>query len=252
MHVNIPVAGTTDPAIAGLVLAAQLAGDNVDALPVQQPMSGTLGNSSATSAQLLGSDSSQALDMPRALNIAAAEAPSSATASQSSLQSQMPPLLLVAGADPFAARQTDRSAPMQATAPAPARQSLAEALGQRLHVYIDRGTGNAVIRLDPPMKGSIEITIRQDQSGVQIHLRASDGEVARQLQNIGDALRQDLIQRQHGEVSVQVSDGSRDGQGRQRQRQENPEQGAPGRAFESEDTRERTAFALAQPGRDSA
>jgi flagellar hook-length control protein FliK len=125
-------------------------------------------------------------------------------------------------------------------------QGLAQVLGERLHVQLGSGVEHATIRLDPPMKGTIEIIVRREDGAVQVHLRASDGEVARQLQSIGDALKQDLVQRQHAAVSVQVSDGSRDADGRQRQRHSATEQD-PGRALsDGGEASETTRFVLAQ------
>jgi flagellar hook-length control protein FliK len=125
-------------------------------------------------------------------------------------------------------------------------QGLAQVLGDRLRVQLGSGIEHATIRLDPPMKGSIEIIVHREDGAVQIHLRASDSEVARQLQSIGDTLKQDLIQRQHGGVSVQVWDGSRDADGRQRQRQ-SPTSQEPGRALnDGGDAAESARFSLAQ------
>lgn len=122
--------------------------------------------------------------------------------------------------------------------------SLAAVLGERLHVQINQRSEHAVIRLDPPSMGSIEIVIRQESGALHVQLRASNGEVARQLHSIGDTLRQDLVQRQHGDVSVQVWDGSREGDGRQRQRPAAPWQNEPGRALHEAGDPESTAFAL--------
>jgi len=110
-------------------------------------------------------------------------------------------------------------------------QPLAALLGERLHYQISRRTQHAVLRLDPPSMGSIEILIRNEGGALHVHLRASHAEVARQLQGIGDSLRQDLAQRQQGEVSVQIDDGTRDPDGRQRQRHGQAGQHAPGRAL---------------------
>jgi flagellar hook-length control protein FliK len=123
-----------------------------------------------------------------------------------------------------------------------ARQPLEMLLGERLQVQIARRSEHAVVRLDPPSMGTIEIVIRQEGAHLQVHLRASNGEVARQLQVIGETLRQDLVQRQHGEVSVHVWDSSREGE-RQRQRAPLPWQDEPGRAL-NEDGEERAAFAM--------
>lgn len=122
-----------------------------------------------------------------------------------------------------------------------ARPNLATALGERLHVQIARGVEHAVVRLDPPSLGSVEIVIRQEGGQLQVHLRASHAEVVRQLQAIGETLRQDLVQRQHGDVSVQVWE--REGEGRQHSRQ--PERDVPGRALSEAGDETESTFALA-------
>jgi flagellar hook-length control protein FliK len=144
-----------------------------------------------------------------------------------------------------------RDTSTSATASTPAahgKPSLIEALGDRIALQLKRGSESAVIRLDPPMQGHVEITIRHDASGAtQVHLSASNSDVARQLQTISDSLRQDLVHRQSGEVTVVVSHGARDQDGRQRQPGQSPEQDNPGRALtEADDAQQPTArFALA-------
>lgn len=123
-----------------------------------------------------------------------------------------------------------------------ARQPLEMLLGERLQVQIARRSEHAVVRLDPPSMGTIEIVIRQEGANLHVQLRASNSEVARQLQVIGETLRQDLVQRQHGEVSVHVWDASREGE-RQRQRAPFAWQDEPGRALH-EDGEERASFAM--------
>lgn len=120
-----------------------------------------------------------------------------------------------------------------AATPALWRQPLREALGERLQLQIHHGSEQALIRLDPPMLGRIEILVRHESGQVHVQLSATNAEVARQLQHIGDSLRQDLVQRQHGEVTVTVNDHSRDAAGRERQRQPQPQPQAqnPGRAL---------------------
>lgn len=126
-------------------------------------------------------------------------------------------------------------------APAQWRQPLLQALGERLHVDVERGFERAVIRLDPPAMGSVEIVIRHQGGALQVQLTATHGEVLRQLHGIGESLRDGLVQRNFGEVSVQVSDATQDGSGRQRRGQAREDDGAPGRALGDET---RTAFAL--------
>lgn len=115
------------------------------------------------------------------------------------------------------------------------RQPLLQALGERLQFASEKGIESAVIRLEPPRMGSIEIAIRHQDGALQINLSATHNEVLRQLQDISDNLRHSLGQRHGGDVSVQVADtaSSRPGQGdgeRQRQRQAPSEQN-PGRAL---------------------
>lgn len=144
-----------------------------------------------------------------------------------------------------------RDASASATTGTPAargKPSLIEALGDRIALQLKRGSESAVIRLDPPMQGHVEITIRHDATGAtQVHLSASNSDVARQLQTISDSLRQDLVHRQSGEVTVVVSHGARDQDGRQRQPGQSPEQDNPGRALtEADDAQQPAArFALA-------
>ena len=92
--------------------------------------------------------------------------------------------------------------------------ALVQALAQRLQVQSAQGVDIATVRLDPPQMGQLEIRIRQDASGIQVQLMASNAEVGRQLSALVDALRQELQQRsQDASVTVGVqsrtlSDGS--------------------------------------------
>jgi flagellar hook-length control protein FliK len=126
------------------------------------------------------------------------------------------------------------------------RSPLEAALGERLQLHITQRSEHAVIRLDPPSMGTIEIVIQREAGSIQVHLRASNAEVARQLHGIGDALRQDLIHRQHGDVSVHVSDGSREqGASQHGQRQQQAQREAPGRALSESDEGSPKSFTLA-------
>ncbi|HMN43148.1 MAG TPA: flagellar hook-length control protein FliK [Povalibacter sp.] len=139
----------------------------------------------------------------------------------------------------------DAAGATEAAAPV-VRQPLAALLGERLQVQIGQRSEHAVVRLDPPSMGTIEIIIRQEAGSLHVQMRASNSDVARQLHAIGETLRQDLVQRQQGDVSVQVSDASRDADGRQRQRAHTPwRDEAPGRALNESGGAERgSAFAL--------
>jgi flagellar hook-length control protein FliK len=155
---------------------------------------------------------------------------------------------LVAAVAPQAA--VDDPAPalrLSPSTPTQWRQPLAEALGDRLQLSLQRGSEQAVIRLDPPQLGRIEIAIRHEAGSLQVHLSATHGEVVRQLNAIGDSIRQDLGQRQYGDVSVVVSDAGaagRDADGRSRGRQPQQEEHRPNRALAEAETGLATAFRL--------
>lgn len=85
------------------------------------------------------------------------------------------------------------------------QEPLREALGERLQTQIGRNSEHATIRLDPPMLGRIEISIRHTAGALQVNVTASNSEVLRQLQGIGDNMRSDLAQRQYTEVAVNIS-----------------------------------------------
>ena len=85
------------------------------------------------------------------------------------------------------------------------QEPLREALGERLQTQIGRNSEHAVIRLDPPMLGRIDISIRHTAGMLQVNLSASNTEVLRQLQGIGETMRTDLAQRQYTDVAVNIS-----------------------------------------------
>jgi flagellar hook-length control protein FliK len=85
------------------------------------------------------------------------------------------------------------------------QEPLREALGQRLQTQIGRNSEHATIRLDPPMLGRIEISIRHTAGALQVNVTASNSEVLRQLQGIGENMRSDLAQRQYTDVAVNIS-----------------------------------------------
>ncbi|MFZ4877859.1 flagellar hook-length control protein FliK [Janthinobacterium sp. Mn2066] len=129
---------------------------------------------------------------------------------------------------------------------------LREALGDRLQTQVGRNGETAVIRLDPPMLGRIDIAIRHTAGSLQVSVTASNTEVLRQLQNIGDNLRSDLAQRQYTDVSVNISATPRspaaqafadnDARG-QRQPGRQQDDNEPGRAL-SDDAPDSATFAM--------
>lgn len=138
--------------------------------------------------------------------------------------------------------------------PAQWRQPLLQALGERIQLQRDRTGDSAVIRLEPPQMGRIEIAIRHEAGALTVNLSATHNEVLRQLQGIGESLRHDLSQRHQGEVSVQIADSTpargmpgEGGDGRQRARQDAQEQHKnPGQALADTGTEHEAAtFRLA-------
>lgn len=111
--------------------------------------------------------------------------------------------------------------------------ALHQLLAQRLAVQSSHGIDRALIRLDPPSFGSLEIALRHEGGHLTVQLTASNGDMARQLQGISDLLRQELGNRQFQSVQLEVRHGAGDGQGGQQQGRREPEQQAsPGRALQ--------------------
>jgi flagellar hook-length control protein FliK len=134
------------------------------------------------------------------------------------------------------------------------RQSLQEALGQRMNVQVGNGIEQAVIRLEPPQLGRIDIAIRHNAGALEVNISASNSEVLRQLQTVSDNLRSDLSQRQFTEVAVTVAPAKNGAapfgdpqQGRGRQQDREQEDNQPGRAL-AEAGNNSSAFTLG--GRD--
>ncbi|WP_051306591.1 flagellar hook-length control protein FliK [Massilia alkalitolerans] len=137
------------------------------------------------------------------------------------------------------------------------RQSLQEALGDRLNLQLGKNAEQAVIRLDPPMLGRVEISIRHAGGSLEVNITATHSEVLRQLNTVSDNLRNDLAGRQYTDVSVNVSQAPRaqaaaqpgagfgaDAQGRGRQQGQDQDERAPGAAL-AEANQSTTAFSLA-------
>lgn len=118
---------------------------------------------------------------------------------------------VLSDAGPSVKLGTDGGAPLLSLKGEPRQwqQPLMQALGDRLQVQIAGRSEQAVIRLDPPLLGQVEIAIRQQAGELQVRMSASHGEVARQLHQISDGLRQDLVQRHSGEVTVLVTQSTR-------------------------------------------
>jgi flagellar hook-length control protein FliK len=157
-----------------------------------------------------------------------------------------------------AAPGTERSASVGVAAPAPGatprtadtvtlsgpptawRQTLQEALGERMQLQVGKNAEQAVIRLEPPMLGRVEIAIRHSAGSLEVHITATHGEVLRQLQSVSEGLRNDLAQRQFSDVSVNIAPAPRaangapmfaGGEGRGRQQDGRQQEQGPGEAL---------------------
>ncbi|GGY95918.1 flagellar hook-length control protein FliK [Pseudoduganella plicata] len=127
------------------------------------------------------------------------------------------------------------------------QQPLRAALGERLQMQLQRNSEHAVIRLDPPNLGSIEISIRHSAGALQVNLSASNSDVLRQLNTVSDNMRSDLSQRQFSDVAVTVSAsngrGLADGNGGGRRGEQEQQERVPGRAL-SEGDQPSSTFAM--------
>lgn len=191
--------------------------------------------------------------------LAAASAPGAGTASLASAGDSTPatsftPLhQLNLGGAMGAAQQLNQSSTVKlAGTPEQWQQPLREALGDRLQWQVQRGNEQATITLDPPNMGRIEISIRHTAGSLQVAMTASHSEVLRQLNAIGDNVRQDLSARNFTDVSVTVAPAPRGGSqflsdgggGRQQQgREQDQETRTPGRAL-TEDGQASSTFAM--------
>lgn len=135
------------------------------------------------------------------------------------------------------------------------RESLQNALGERLQLQLGKNAEQAVIRLEPPMLGRVEIAIRHAAGSLEVNITATHGEVLRQLNSVSENLRNDLAGRQYADVSVTVTQAPRaqaaaqagagfgaDAQGRGRQ-QEQQQESRPGSAL-ADAHQPDTAFSL--------
>jgi len=200
---NTPAATTASASGAAPAAAAAAARAPVDALAlpvatvapaaavrtdaaatVQAPAAATTGSAAgAPLANTSGADSAAIDAAPTGAAVAVAATPASTTRAGDTLALAGPPTAW--------------------------RQTLQEALGERLQMQTGRGVEQATIRLEPPMLGRIDIAIRHSGGNLEVHIAASNSEVMRQLSGVSDALRNDLAGRQFSSVSLSVSETPR-------------------------------------------
>ncbi|QOL49790.1 flagellar hook-length control protein FliK [Massilia litorea] len=150
----------------------------------------------------------------------------------------------VAAPAPGAAQRTADTVTLSGP-PTAWRQTLQEALGERLHLQVGKNAEQAVIRLEPPMLGRVEIAIRHSAGSLEVHISATNGEVLRQLQSVSEGLRNDLAQRQFTDVAVNIAQAPRGassapmfagGEGRGRQQDGRQQEQTPGEALAEANT----------------
>jgi flagellar hook-length control protein FliK len=219
------------------------------AIPAQSgstPASATRGSASEALAAALGALQGQAADSSAAPLAAKDSASLLADSQRQPADAGIAPgfrSVLANGAAPQAGDTVQLSG-----SPEQWQQPLRSALGDRLQLQLARNDERAVIRLEPPNMGSVEISVRHSGGALQINISASHSEVLRQLNTIGDTVRQDLSQRQFGEVAVTVSSSNArsladGGQRQQEAHQQREQQRQPGRALDDGDAGA-TTFAM--------
>lgn len=97
---------------------------------------------------------------------------------------------------------------LEPTQPASWSRHLETALKDRLDVQLGHGIERAVIKLSPPMLGSLEISIKHEAGALSVQLHASNSDVTKQLHAITDQMRADLSQKEYNSVAVEVRDPS--------------------------------------------
>lgn len=98
------------------------------------------------------------------------------------------------------------------TAEAKWGEQLLHTLRDQVQVQLQQRIQNATIRLDPPELGSLEIFLSHESGRLNVHINASQADVARLLQQTSDRLRQELAGGQFTQVNVQTSNDGQSGQ----------------------------------------
>jgi flagellar hook-length control protein FliK len=241
---GVPAAKETAPAAdTGVSLAAGSAGSaasgrdgrvELAGLPAAAPVLPT----AQPAAQAAAAPAALAADTPASNGDAAQDA--AAPAAERGVANSFGVAAPAAGASPRTADTVTLSGP-----PTAWRQTLQEALGDRLQLQVGKNAEQAVIRLEPPMLGRVEIAIRHSAGSLEVHISATHGEVLRQLQTVSEGLRNDLAQRQFTDVSVNVVPAPRGangapmfagGEGRGRQQEGRQQEQNPGEALAEANT----------------
>jgi flagellar hook-length control protein FliK len=221
------------------------------AMPTAAPTGAPVMAPAAAPAMPATASDDHAAALPLAAAAAKALPPADSAADTTVRSAPQPGAQLFAGLAPATADSPASTAAVKLPGnPDQWQQPLRDALGDRLQLQVQRNSEQATIRLDPPNLGRIDISIRHSAGVLQVNLSASNNEVLRQLNAIGDNVRQDLSQRQYTDVAVTVSatprgqqQGYADGGQGGRQPGREQQQRAPGRAL-SDDEQSSGAFAM--------
>jgi type III secretion system needle length determinant len=98
-------------------------------------------------------------------------------------------------------------------------EQLLHTLRDQVQLQIQQKMQNATIRLDPPELGSLEIYLSHEAGRLNVHITASQADVARLIQSTSDRLRHELAGAQFTQVNVQTSAEGQSGQQQSRERQ---------------------------------
>lgn len=134
-----------------------------------------------------------------------------------------PPRLGPMRGQPAQLAETTAERPLERTVHLPGPQArwgeqMLQALRDSVELQLGQRSQSARLRLDPAELGSLEIVLRQEGGQLSVQIAASQGDVARLLQQGSERLRQDLAGQQGLPVSVSVSTEGGSGQpGRERQ-----------------------------------
>ncbi len=215
----VALAATALPVMAGSLLAANVGRNGGTSSDSNTPPAGKSGEAAA----LLATDAAASTPLPAEPRLLAGGVPA------------LPVPAHELGKPPAAAAALPEWAPLPVDDGSAGAQggALHQLLAQRLAVQSSHGIDRALIRLDPPSFGSLEIALRHEGGHLTVQLTASNGDMARQLQGIGELLRQELGNRQFQSVQLEVRHGAGDSHGGQQQGRREPEQQAsPGRALQ--------------------
>lgn len=128
-------------------------------------------------------------------------------------------------------------------------EQMLHALRKNVELQLQQRVQSANIRLDPPELGSLEIFLSHESGRLSVQISAANGDVARLLQQTSERLRQELVEQNYLQVSVEVAaDGQ---QGQQEDGQQRPRFAVADRLPAASESRDRGHAQSRSSGRDS-